>query len=51
VGAVQITPQYVKVLNPSFDVTPAELVRAIITDRGLARPPYEESIKSLFGAA
>jgi len=40
-------PEPVKVYNPSFDVTPAELVTAIITDRGIARPPYKESLKKL----
>ncbi|MBN1283227.1 MAG: S-methyl-5-thioribose-1-phosphate isomerase [Proteobacteria bacterium] len=51
IGSVQITPNLVKVYNPAFDVTPAELVTAIITDRGVARPPYPESIASLIGRA
>jgi methylthioribose-1-phosphate isomerase len=38
----------VGVLNPAFDVTPAELVTAIVTDRGVARPPYTESLQALF---
>jgi methylthioribose-1-phosphate isomerase len=33
-------PPGVAVLNPAFDVTPAELVTAIVTDRGVMRPPY-----------
>jgi methylthioribose-1-phosphate isomerase len=37
----------VPALNPAFDVTPAELVTAIITERGIARPPYEESLRRL----
>ncbi|OAT81284.1 S-methyl-5-thioribose-1-phosphate isomerase [Desulfotomaculum copahuensis] len=37
----------VRVWNPAFDVTPARLVTAIITDRGVARPPYRESLKRL----
>ena len=35
-----MAPTDVKVYNPAFDVTPAELITAIITDRGLIRPPY-----------
>lgn len=37
----------VRVWNPAFDVTPAGLVTAIITERGLARPPYRESLARL----
>lgn len=44
----QTAPTGVKVYNPAFDVTPHELVSAIITERGIARPPYEESLKRLF---
>jgi len=44
VGGVQITPDGVAVENPAFDVTPARYVTAIITERGVARPPYEESL-------
>jgi methylthioribose-1-phosphate isomerase len=42
-----ITPKGVAVFNPAFDVTPAELVSAIITERGIARPPYIESLAVL----
>jgi methylthioribose-1-phosphate isomerase len=35
--------------NPAFDVTPAELIAGLITDRGLLRPPYRESIARAFG--
>jgi methylthioribose-1-phosphate isomerase len=41
----QITPDGVKVENPAFDVTPAKYVTAIITERGIAKPPYSESLK------
>jgi methylthioribose-1-phosphate isomerase len=34
-------------LNPAFDVTPAELVTALITEKGIARPPYLDSLRSL----
>ncbi|MBW2536126.1 MAG: S-methyl-5-thioribose-1-phosphate isomerase [Deltaproteobacteria bacterium] len=37
----RIVPEGVPVLNPAFDVTPAELVTALITDRGVIRPPYD----------
>jgi len=37
----------VEVYNPAFDVTPHELITAIITDKGVARPPYKENIRKL----
>ena len=43
----QMAPEGVPVHNPAFDVTPNELVSAIITDRGVARAPYEKSLRSL----
>jgi methylthioribose-1-phosphate isomerase len=46
-GGKRITPKGVKVFNPAFDVTPAELVSAIITERGIAYPPYAESLAAL----
>lgn len=49
IGSLQITPDYVNVLNPAFDITPAELITAIITDRGIAEAPFENSIARLFG--
>ncbi len=33
--------------NPAFDVTPAELISAIVTEAGVARPPYRESLRAL----
>jgi methylthioribose-1-phosphate isomerase len=41
-------PEGVSVRNPAFDVTPAELISAIICEKGVATPPYTESIKGLF---
>ncbi|MCM3748049.1 S-methyl-5-thioribose-1-phosphate isomerase [Paenibacillus pasadenensis] len=41
-------PQGVKVFNPAFDVTPAEYVSAIITEKGVIRPPYGDNLKKLF---
>ncbi|MFH0800055.1 MAG: S-methyl-5-thioribose-1-phosphate isomerase [Pseudomonadota bacterium] len=48
IGSVQITPDYVEVINPAFDVTPAELVAAIITEKGIAEAPYQSSLAALF---
>jgi methylthioribose-1-phosphate isomerase len=47
----QIAPDGVKVENPAFDVTPAKYVTAIITERGVAKAPYAESLKALAQAA
>jgi methylthioribose-1-phosphate isomerase len=43
----QIAPDGINVHNPAFDVTPNRLITAIVTDKGVARPPYEESLKAL----
>lgn len=40
-------PEGVKVYSPAFDVTPASLVTAIITEKGVAQPPFTESLKSM----
>jgi methylthioribose-1-phosphate isomerase len=42
-----IAPNGVGVLNPAFDVTPARYVTAIVTERGVARAPYEDSLAAL----
>ena len=47
VGDKQLTPTGVKIENPAFDVTPARYVTAIVTDRGVALPPFTESLKLL----
>ncbi len=44
VGREQIVPNGVDVANPAFDVTPAEYITAIITEMGIAFPPYEVSL-------
>jgi len=44
----QLAPDGISVHNPAFDVTPNNLIAAIITDKGVARAPYEESLKKLF---
>jgi methylthioribose-1-phosphate isomerase len=43
----QLAPDGVDVQNPAFDVTPNDLIAAIITDRGVARAPYTESLRAL----
>jgi methylthioribose-1-phosphate isomerase len=53
-AAAEVTnfaPPGTQVWNPAFDVTPAALVRAIVTDRGVLRPPYESSVATLSSAA
>jgi methylthioribose-1-phosphate isomerase len=47
VGSSRLTPQGARVRNPAFDVTPAKFVTAIITERGIAKPPYGESLAGL----
>jgi len=47
VGDYQITPDCAVVENPAFDVTPARTITAIITECGVAYPPYEESLAKL----
>jgi methylthioribose-1-phosphate isomerase len=46
----RIAPPGVKVRNPAFDVTPARYVRAIITERGVAEPPFTESLAAMRNA-
>ena len=41
----RIAPEGVDVYNPAFDVTPARYIKGIITERGIHKPPYEESLK------
>jgi methylthioribose-1-phosphate isomerase len=44
----QIAPEGVKVYNPAFDVTPHELITAIVTDKGVVVPPFKENLQKLF---
>ena len=43
----RVAPRNVEALNPAFDVTPPELVTSIVTDRGVAGPPFVDSLRSL----
>jgi methylthioribose-1-phosphate isomerase len=47
VGGVHVAPDNTAVKNPAFDVTPNRYVSGIITERGVARAPYTESLKAL----
>jgi methylthioribose-1-phosphate isomerase len=48
VGTARILPEGALVWNPAFDITPHHLIAGIITERGIVRPPYTESLKRLF---
>jgi methylthioribose-1-phosphate isomerase len=48
VGATRVTPDGARIRNPAFDVTPSKYVTAIITERGIARAPFAESLPQLF---
>lgn len=45
---IQLAPEGIGVANPAFDVTPNDLIAGIVTEKGVARPPYIESLKNLF---
>ena len=47
VQGVPLAPEGIAVANPAFDVTPNRYVSAIITERGVARPPYTESLRGV----
>jgi methylthioribose-1-phosphate isomerase len=47
IAGKQMVPDGVQIENPAFDVTPAKYIAAIITERGVAKAPYEESLKRL----
>ena len=46
ISGARVAPEGINVRHPAFDVTPARLITAIITDRGVLRPPYAEAIRS-----
>ncbi len=49
VGSERVVPEGSPVLNYAFDVTPADLITAIITEKGVAYPPFTESLPRLMG--
>ena len=48
IGDKKTAPDGIDVINPAFDMTPPELIAGIITEKGIAKFPFEESIKKLF---
>ena len=46
VGSVQLAPEGAHVRNPSFDVTPSKYITAIITERGIVRPPFLANLRA-----
>ena len=48
IGDKKTAPDGIKVINPAFDMTPPELISGIITEKGVAKTPFKESIKKLF---
>jgi len=50
IGDKKTAPDGINVINPAFDMTPPELISGIITEAGVAKPPFAESITKLFEA-
>ena len=50
IGDKKTAPDGINVINPAFDMTLPELISCIITEKGVAKPPFDESIKKLFEA-
>ena len=50
IGDKKTAPDGIDVINPAFDMTPPELISGIITENGVAKPPFKQSIKELFAA-
>jgi len=50
IGDKKTAPDGINVINPAFDMTPPELITGIITENGIAKSPFEKSIKQLFAA-
>ena len=46
----RLTPEWIEVRNPAFDVTPHRYVSAIVTERGIIRPPFAEGMEQIRGA-
>jgi methylthioribose-1-phosphate isomerase len=51
IGKKRIAPKGVRIFNPAFDMTPPNLITAIITEKGVLKPPFEENLRSLLGEA
>lgn len=50
IGDKKTAPDGINVINPAFDMTPPDLITGIITEEGVAKPPFDDSIKKLFEA-
>ena len=50
IGDKRTAPEGIDVINPAFDITPPELISGIITENGIAKSPFEKSIRQLFAA-
>jgi len=50
IGDKKTAPDGIGVINPAFDMTPPELITGIITEEGVAKPPFVDSIRKLFEA-
>ena len=50
IGSARLTPVGANIRNPAFDVTPHRYITGIITERGILRPPYQDSLKQAFAA-
>ena len=50
IGDKKTAPDDIDVINPAFDMTPPELISGIITENGVAKPPFDKSITELFTA-
>lgn len=48
INGTYITPKDVRVYNPAFDITPSEYISAIVTEKGIVRPPYRENLRRMF---
>ena len=48
IGENKTAPDGINVINPAFDMTPPELISGIITEKGVATAPFDESISKLF---
>ena len=46
-GERQTAPENIAVYNPAFDVTPAHMVSAIVTEKGVVKPPFEENLRKV----
>jgi len=49
IGGRRVVPEGVPVIHPAFDVTPHRLIAAIVTERGVVRPPFEAGLVALCG--